>query len=99
MNQRKRIAAGLICAVLALAVLASSALIIHEAGHDCLGEDCPICHMIAMSGRMLRLIGAAVLVLLFLLAAPDTRAVWRASRGQAQSAARTPVSQKTRLNN
>lgn len=42
---------------------ASSDFILHEAGHDCTGEDCPICQAIAMNGQLLRLIGAVIIVL------------------------------------
>ena len=46
MNPSKKTAALLLCVFFALAVLFSSALIIHEAGHDCAGEDCPICRAV-----------------------------------------------------
>ena len=46
MNPSKKTAALLLCVFFALAMLFSSALIIHEAGHDCAGEDCPICRAV-----------------------------------------------------
>ncbi len=62
MSHQKRIGAGLLCVIFVLAMLVSSAFIIHEAGHDCTGEDCPICQAIAINDQLLRLIGAAILV-------------------------------------
>ena len=63
MNPSKKTVALLLCVFFALAVLVSSALIIHEAGHDCAGEDCPICRAIAANGAIFRLSGLALLLL------------------------------------
>lgn len=67
MQDRKRRIALFLCLGLILVLLASSAYMIHEANHDCTGEDCPVCQMIAVNLSVLRLSVIAVLVL---------RAVW-----------------------
>lgn len=51
MSQRKRIGAGLLCAGLILAVFVFSAFAALEAGHDCTGEDCPVCRLLTVCRR------------------------------------------------
>ena len=63
MMNRKRIGALLLCIGLALVLSVSAAFIAHEADHDCTGEDCPVCLMLAVNIRLLRAIGLALLVL------------------------------------
>lgn len=63
MQDRKRRIALFLCLGLILALLASSVYIIHEANHDCAGEDCPICQMIAVNLSVLRLSVISALVL------------------------------------
>ncbi len=98
MSHRKRIGAALLCVVFALAMLVSSDFILHEAGHDCTGEDCPICQAIAMNGQLLRLIGAAILVLASLLSIQRTKHSWSDTLGLSVPASGTLVSWKIRLN-
>ncbi len=95
----RRIAAVLLAVVFALVMLVSSAFIIHEAGHDCTGEDCPICQMIAANSQLLRLVGAVVLVLVYLLGIPGTKHIWHDARGFSVPVSGTLVSWKIRLNN
>ncbi len=68
MTNRRRVTALLLCIGLVFALAVSSAFIAHEAGHDCTGNDCPICQMIAVNVNLLRTIGLAVLLLLALFA-------------------------------
>lgn len=63
MQDRKKRIALFLCLGLILVLLASSAYIIHEANHDCTGEDCPVCQMIAVNLSVLRLSVIAVLAL------------------------------------
>ncbi len=99
MSHQKRIGAGLLCVIFVLAMLVSSAFIIHEAGHDCTGEDCPICQAIAMNGQLLRLMGAVILVLAFLPGILYTRHAWADTPRFSLPASGTLVSWKIRLNN
>ncbi len=55
MRDRKRRIALFLCLGLVFVLFASSAYIIHEANHDCTGEDCPVCQMIAVNLSVLRL--------------------------------------------
>lgn len=43
MAKQKRIAAALIAAAMLLVLLGASLFLIEEAGHDCIGEGCPVC--------------------------------------------------------
>lgn len=67
MLDRKRRIALFLCLGLIVALVASSAYIIHEANHDCAGEDCPVCQMIAVNLSVLRLSVIAVLALMTIL--------------------------------
>lgn len=60
---RKKIGALILCFGFILVLAAASAFVIHEAGHDCSGEECPVCRMIAASLSLLRFAGLAVLTL------------------------------------
>ena len=98
MTNRSRIAALLLCIGLVFALSVSSAFIVHEAGHSCSGEDCPICRMIAVNVNLLRTIGLAVLLLLVLFALLRE---WFARQDQQRlclPASGTLVSWKIRLN-
>ncbi len=98
MTNRKRITALLLCIGLVFALAVSSAYIAHEAGHDCSGEDCPICQMIAVNVNLLRTIGLAVLTLLALFVLLQGRyAHWEQQR-LCLPASGTLVSWKIRLN-
>ena len=54
MTDRKRVLALLLCVGLAAVLCVSTLHIALEADHDCCGEDCPICEMIAVNVRLLR---------------------------------------------
>ena len=63
MTKRFRFITGLLAAMLAFAMLSSTAYIAAESHHDCTGADCAICHQINACERLLKgmgLAGAAV---------------------------------------
>lgn len=100
MSKRRHVIAMAVCVAVALAMLVSSAYIVHEAAHhhDCPGEDCPICQLIAEIARTRRELGAVVLLLLlgcFMLSAPQ---FWHAAAETELPALGTLVSRKIRLN-
>lgn len=99
MNCKKRIGAFLLCVVFVLIMLVSSVYTIHEAGHDCSGEDCPICQMIAVNSQLLRLIGAAVLLLVSLMGILRTGLVLHDTHKHSVPVLGTLVNRKIRLNN
>ena len=98
MTNRKRIGALLLCAALLIVLSVSVVFIAHEADHDCCGEDCPICRMIAVNIRVLRTLGLAALA----LALFDLRLAGQAVRHRPEGLCRiqsgTLVSWKIRLN-
>ncbi|MBR3333425.1 MAG: hypothetical protein IKG23_03975 [Clostridia bacterium] len=59
MTNAKRAGAMILCIGLVLVLAVSVVFIVHEADHDCSGEDCPICQAIAVNIRLLRLAGTA----------------------------------------
>jgi hypothetical protein len=99
MTDRKHVRALLLCAGFILVLFVSSAFLIHEADHDCCGEDCPICRTIAMTTALMRafLMIAAVWLLSFAMAAATS------ARNGSDTArfgvSDTPVSRKIRMNN
>ena len=97
MNERRRIGAALLCALLALALLVSSAFMLHAADHDCTGEDCPVCRAIARAESLLRLLGAVLAAEAALRAAPAFRPCGAAGASCAVLPA-TPVRLKIRIN-
>ena len=98
MRQLRRLVAITLCALFALGLIVSSAFVLHGAGHDCAGEDCPVCAIITRHGTLLRLLGAAVV--LIALASTPTGA--RNARVRALShphiAPITLIGRKIRLN-
>ena len=66
MMNAKRTGALMLCIALALVLAVSTVYIVHEADHDCSGEDCPICRMIAVNIKLLSSLGLAVIALLVL---------------------------------
>lgn len=65
MKDTRRVRALLLCAAFAVMLFVSAAYLAHEAGHDCCGEDCPVCRVIAMVSGALRAFGLLLLVFLF----------------------------------
>ena len=98
MTNRKRIGALLLCVGMVLALFVSSAYIAHEAGHDCSGEDCPICQMIAVNVNLLRTLGLAVLLLVALFVLSRRGLTHQILHRLALPTSGTLVSWKIRLN-
>lgn len=94
----KKIAAGIMAAVMLFFVLFSIVFIIKEAAHDCHGEHCEICECIEQCEAVLshagfgtvRTAGQAVLFVLLITTAIRTIRTTPAT---------TPVSSKVQLNN
>ena len=59
MTKKFRFMTGLLAVVLAFVMLSSVAFIAAEAGHDCTGADCAICHQINVCENLLKSIGLA----------------------------------------
>ena len=99
MTNRKRFAALLLCVGLLLVLTTSAFLLIHEADHDCSGEDCPVCRLIAINIRLLRTLGLAVLALLSLFFLRAGQSVSRCPERSVRSFSGTLVTWKIRLDN
>ncbi len=98
MTSQKRIGALILCIGMALVLAVSAAFIIHEADHDCSGEDCPVCRMIAVNINLLRTLGLAVIAFLSLFFLISGRSVYNRRSRYACFFSGTPVSWKVRLN-
>jgi len=95
---RKRAGALLLCIGLVLVLSVSTAFIAHEADHDCTGEDCPVCLVLAINLRLLRAAGLALPVLTALFSLPASASARGRRNGCASFRPGTPVSWKIRLN-
>ena len=99
MTDRKQVRALLLCAGFILVLFVSSAFLIHEADHDCCGEDCPICRTIAMTTALMR--AFFMIAAVWLLSSASAAAV--SARNGSDTArfgvSDTPVSRKIRMNN
>ncbi|MBQ6552504.1 MAG: hypothetical protein IJL83_02685 [Clostridia bacterium] len=97
MTKKNRVIATVLAVVFALAVALSLVFIAAEADHDCSGEDCPVCELLALCRGVLRGVLAAAFVCLA-AAALRTAALSRSARS-ALRAAITPASLKVKLLN
>ena len=74
MAKHRRLAAVLLAALLLVAVAASLFLMAQEADHDCIGDGCPVCAVLALCRNTLKtlcgvLLAAAVAFACFRVAA------------------------------
>ena len=97
MTGRKRAGALLLCIGLVFVLSVSIAFVMHEAGHDCTGEDCGICAQLeaVVSGFVFTGSAAAAVACVFLLH-PRTERIGTPKRA---ACAFTPMRSKVRLNN
>ncbi len=63
---RNHVFVAVVCAVLVLSLLVSSAYIVHEAAchHLCMGEQCPVCQFLAQVEQLCKGFGLVLLALL-----------------------------------
>ena len=59
-SKSKRIAAGVIGMLMIIVMLFSAFYISSETGHDCVGEDCPICACVQQCENVLHKIGGGL---------------------------------------
>ncbi len=57
MTNKKRFAAIALAALVLFVLTASLFVIAHEADHDCTGENCPVCAVIAVCRNTLKTLG------------------------------------------
>ena len=85
MTKKFRFMTGLLAVVLAFVMLSSVAYIAAEAGHDCTGADCAICHQIHVCENLLKSIGLAG------FAAAAAALIGRPARCRSEAAAPAPL--------
>ena len=56
MTNKKRLAAVIFAAIIFIVFMTSLFAITHEADHDCIGENCPICTVIALCQNTLKML-------------------------------------------
>ena len=62
MANMRRFAAIVIAALVIVAVMTSLFVVAHEADHDCVGEDCHVCAVIAVCQTILKTLRDALIV-------------------------------------
>ena len=98
MDRQKRSRALLLCIGFVLVLFVSSAFLIREADHDCCGEHCPVCAMIAMTGALMRLFCLIAAMMLLRSVQAAARSAYHAPGTGYGHSAGTPVSRKIRMN-
>ncbi len=83
--------------MLSVVVLFSAFYVIAEAGHDCTGEDCPVCACIQLCERTLHQISSGITAL-FTVLTPVILLMFSVSCAACVISQETPVSKKVRLN-
>ena len=99
MMNRKRILALALCLGITFVLAASSVFVIHEADHDCAGEECEICARIAATVHLLRSFAMIGGIRLVLFAAPLAARKCGQASGRSDCLSLTLVGCKVRLNN
>ena len=98
MSGRKRFFALTVCAVLALALLASSVYLVGASGHCCESPHCEICQTALRASALPRMLAYAVTLLAAPLLLPRARTVERVGRAVSFREEATLVTWKIRLN-
>ena len=98
MTNKKHLVAVFLAAVVLFALMSSLFVSIHEADHDCIGENCPVCTVIAICRNTLKALGGA-LVAAALVFACFCLGVSVITRFRIVKYNETPVSLKVKLLN
>ena len=98
MTKKRRWISCFLAVLFVLVMLSSLAFIVLEAEHDCTGEDCPVCAMIAICRNTLKTV---LIALLLVLSSLTSRSAGRAfvSSSALFDPEETPVSLKVKLLN
>ncbi len=91
-------AAGILCLMMLVIVLFSAFCVASETGHDCSGEDCPVCALIRQCENTMRSIGCGTAARLSLIL-PFLFILFTAGSPADAFSQDTPVLRKVRLNN
>ncbi|MBQ3356791.1 MAG: hypothetical protein IJG45_06725 [Oscillospiraceae bacterium] len=98
MAKQRRLAAAILAVFVLVAVMTSLFIMAHEVDHDCTGEDCPVCAVIALCRNALKvlcgtLIAAALLFACLRFTAPILLPI------RVSSYSKTPITLKVKLLN
>lgn len=98
MTKKNRLIAGLLAMTVLFVMLSSVIYIAVESGHDCSGEDCPICYHISICANTLKSVGliAAAVTQVVLIGIFDLSLLSSARRLASHT---TLVSLKVKLSN
>ena len=98
MTNKRRIISILMILLIVFVLVSSFWFILHETHHDCTGEDCPVCAMIAICRNTLKTVLIALLLVLSALASRSAGRAFVSSSAQFDPE-ETPVSLKVKLLN
>ena len=98
MKTKRRIISALLILLIFFVLFASYYFILHETRHDCSGEDCPVCALVAICRNTLRSFSIG-LILFALLLASVARSFSLVDTRVDSARAITPVSLKDKLLN
>lgn len=98
MKTKRRIISALLILLIFFVLFASYYFILHETRHDCSGEDCPVCALVAICRNTLRSFSIG-LILFALLLASVARSFSLDDTRIDSARAITPVSLKDKLLN
>ncbi|MCR5689091.1 MAG: hypothetical protein K6G71_02470 [Clostridiales bacterium] len=96
MVTKRRFAVAILAALILVAVTASLFVVLHEAGHECIGEGCPICAVVSVCRNVLKTLSVALAVFAA-AAASGYFAVFFITVFNASLHKETPVSLKVKL--
>ena len=69
MVTKRRFAAAILSAIIIVAVAVSLFTVVHQAGHECIGNGCAVCAAVAICRDTLKTVSAALAVFAFSAAA------------------------------
>lgn len=97
--EKHRALALLVCVVFAAMLLLGTGFTVFAAGHHCAGHGCTVCQQAALVREGTRLLGLAMLALLFVLLCADKTRAFARIREFFALPQRTLVAENVRLNN
>ena len=98
MKQSNRSARAVLLLLVLFILFASLYFVLHETRHDCTGEDCPVCRLIAICRDALKSFVLTLILSASLFASLGTFRFYRFIR-EKRNSLYTPVSLKDRLLN
>lgn len=99
MRNKKRLMALLMCVGFALTLFVSSAYIVSNAGHDCIGHGCDVCEHMAEACALLQSFAVLCVLVMLLFMVDLIRMLFSAADGICLPVQGTLVGLKVRLNN